>query len=86
MAATTRKYDLYSDDFYANAYATFAQMREHDPVFCQPGLDGETPIWFVTSSKSGGVSPGKTSSARSWRSRTVGTRSPKRSSRAWSRC
>ena len=48
MAATTRKYDLYSDDFYANAYATFAQMREHDPVVCQPGLDGETPIWFVT--------------------------------------
>ena len=23
-------------------------MREHDPVFRQPGLDGETPIWFVT--------------------------------------
>ena len=23
-------------------------MREHDPVFCQPGLDGETPIWWVT--------------------------------------
>ena len=23
-------------------------MREHDPVFQQPGLDGETPIWFLT--------------------------------------
>jgi cytochrome P450 len=23
-------------------------MRERDPVFCQPGIDGETPIWFVT--------------------------------------
>ena len=23
-------------------------MREHDPVFCQPGIDGETPIWWVT--------------------------------------
>ena len=43
-----RKYDLYSQDFFADAYATFAQMREHDPVFCQPGLDGETPIWWVT--------------------------------------
>jgi cytochrome P450 len=43
-----RKYDLYSQDFFADAYATFAQMREHDPVFSQPGLDGETPIWWVT--------------------------------------
>jgi cytochrome P450 len=43
-----RKYDLYSQDFFADAYATFAQMRENDPVFCQPGLDGETPIWWVT--------------------------------------
>ena len=23
-------------------------MREHDPVLCQPGIDGETMIWFVT--------------------------------------
>ena len=48
MASVSRKYDLYSEDFFANAYATFAQMRENDPVFCQPGLDGETPIWWVT--------------------------------------
>ena len=48
VASASRKYDLYSEDFFANAYTTFAQMRENDPVFCQPGLDGETPIWFVT--------------------------------------
>src|SRR5579862_3821188 len=48
MATAARKYDLYSDAFRADAYATFAQMREHDSVFCQPGLDGETPIWWVT--------------------------------------
>ena len=48
MASVSRKYDLYSEDFFANAYATFAQMRENDPVFSQPGLDGETPIWWVT--------------------------------------
>jgi cytochrome P450 len=48
MASVARKYDLYSDAFRADTYTTFAQMREHDPVFCQPGVDGETPIWFVT--------------------------------------
>ena len=46
--AATRKYDLYSDRFRAETYATFAQMRAEDPVFCQPGIDGETMIWFVT--------------------------------------
>jgi cytochrome P450 len=48
MATAARKYDLYSDAFRADTYATFARMREHDPVFCQPGLDGETPIWWIT--------------------------------------
>jgi cytochrome P450 len=49
MATTTeRKYDLYSDAFRADTYATFARMREEDPVLCQPGIDGESPIWFVT--------------------------------------
>ena len=48
MATTSRKYDLYSDDFRAATYATFARMRENDPVFCQAGLDGESPIWWVT--------------------------------------
>jgi cytochrome P450 len=46
--ASTAKYDLYSDAFRSDTYATFAQMREHDPVFRQPGIDGETPIWWVT--------------------------------------
>ena len=48
MATTGRKYDLYSEEFRADPYAVFARMREHDPVLCQPGIDGETPIWFVT--------------------------------------
>lgn len=48
MVAAGQKYDLYSQEFFADAYATFARMREHDPVFCQPGLDDETPIWFVS--------------------------------------
>src|SRR5579871_4747521 len=48
MASTEPKYDLYSDAFRADTYATFARMREENPVFCQPGLDGETPIWWVT--------------------------------------
>ena len=46
--ATTRKYDLYSDDFRARTYETFAEMRKSDPVLCQPGIDGETMIWFVS--------------------------------------
>ena len=48
MATETRKYDLYSDAFRADTYATFARMREEEPVLCQPGIDGESPIWFVT--------------------------------------
>lgn len=48
MTTTGRKYELYSDSFRADPHAVFAQMREHDPVLCQPGIDGETPIWFVT--------------------------------------
>jgi cytochrome P450 len=46
--ATARKYDLYSDAFRTASYETFAQMRADDPVFCQPGVDGETMLWFVT--------------------------------------
>jgi cytochrome P450 len=48
VETTAGRYDLYSDDFRADTYAIFARMREQDPVFCQPGIDGETPIWFVT--------------------------------------
>ena len=48
MASTERKYDLYGPEFRADPHSTFALMREHDPVFSQPGIDGETMIWFVT--------------------------------------
>ena len=48
MATTERKYDLYGPEFRADPQRVFRQMREHDPVLRQPGLDGETPIWFVT--------------------------------------
>ena len=48
MASASRKYDLSSQAFFANAYATFAQMREQDPVYRQPAVDGEKPMWFVT--------------------------------------
>ena len=46
--ATTQKYDLYSEEFRANRFETYARMREQDPVLLQPGIDGETPIWFLT--------------------------------------
>jgi len=46
--SVTRKYDLYSGEFRRNSHATFAQMRAQDPILKQIGLDGETPIWFVT--------------------------------------
>jgi cytochrome P450 len=46
--AATRKYDLYTDRFRAETYATFERMRAEDPVFCQPGIDGKTMLWFVT--------------------------------------
>ena len=48
MALIERKYDLYSPEFRADPHATFARMREHDPVLRQPGIDNETMIWFVT--------------------------------------
>ena len=43
-----RKYDLYSSTFKANSYETFAQMRQDHPLWQQPGMDGQTLIWFVT--------------------------------------
>ncbi len=48
LMAGAAKYDLYSHDFRRATYETYARMRERDPVHLQPGLDGETPIWFVT--------------------------------------
>ena len=46
--SSTRRFDLYSRDFRLTTHATYARMREESPVHLQPGLDGETPIWFVT--------------------------------------
>jgi cytochrome P450 len=46
--AVARKYDLYSDEFRRRTFETYAEMRERDPVLCQPGIDGETMIWFAT--------------------------------------
>lgn len=43
-----RKYDLYSQDFKRDAYKIFAAMRRDDPIYRQIGLDGVTPIWFIT--------------------------------------
>jgi len=44
----TQRYDLYSHEFRTATHETYARMREESPVHLQPGLDGETPIWFVT--------------------------------------
>lgn len=44
----TPRYDLYSHEFRATTHETYERMREETPVHVQPGLDGETPIWFVT--------------------------------------
>ena len=46
--AVAREYDLYSDEFRRRTFETYAEMRERDPVLCQPGIDGETMIWFAT--------------------------------------
>jgi cytochrome P450 len=46
--STGRHYDLYSHDFRVATHETYARMREESPVHLQPGLDGETLIWFVT--------------------------------------
>ncbi len=48
MSDVARKYDLYGPDFKRDPYPTFAAMRRDDPIYQQPGLDGKTPIWFVT--------------------------------------
>ncbi len=48
MDGPRRKHDLYGEEFKRDPYATFAAMRRDDPIYQQPGLDGSTPIWFVT--------------------------------------
>jgi cytochrome P450 PksS len=46
--STTQHYDLYSHEFRVATHETYTRMRGESPVHRQPGLDGETPIWFVT--------------------------------------
>jgi len=43
-----RRYDLYGHDFKRDPHPTFAAMRRDAPIYQQPGLNGTTPIWFVT--------------------------------------
>jgi cytochrome P450 len=44
----TRKYDLYSPEFRARTYETFARMRTEDPIFKQLSFNGLGMIWFIT--------------------------------------
>jgi cytochrome P450 len=46
--STAQRYDLYSHEFRVATHETYSRMRDESPVHLQPGLDGETPIWFVT--------------------------------------
>jgi cytochrome P450 len=43
-----RPYDLYSQSMKNDPYPVFDRMRQDDPVFAQPGIDGQTMIWFLT--------------------------------------
>ena len=45
---SAQRYDLYSHDFRVSTHETYARMRKESPAHLQPGLDGKTPIWFVT--------------------------------------
>jgi cytochrome P450 len=48
MDQDTVKYNLYSQYFRKHAYEIFSAMRASDPVVRQPGIDGKTPIWFIS--------------------------------------
>ena len=48
MNAPERRFDLYGPEFKRDPHPTFAAMRRDAPIHRQAGLDGETPIWFVT--------------------------------------
>ncbi|MCG8351577.1 MAG: cytochrome P450 [Chloroflexales bacterium] len=43
-----RKYDLYSQSMKNDPYPVFDRMRQDDPIFSQPGIDGKTMIWLLT--------------------------------------
>jgi cytochrome P450 len=46
--SASRSYELYGAEFRRNDRAIYARMRAEAPVVQQPGIDGQTPIWFVT--------------------------------------
>ena len=48
MELDSVKYNLYSQYFRQHAYEIFTAMREKDPIIRQPGIDGETPLWFIS--------------------------------------
>jgi cytochrome P450 len=48
VVSGSQHYDLYSHDFRSTTHETYARMREESPIHVQAGLDGSTPIWFVT--------------------------------------
>lgn len=48
MPEPERRFDLYGDAFKHDPHPTFATMRREAPICKQAGLDGTTPIWFVT--------------------------------------
>jgi len=43
-----RRYDLYSQSTKNDPYPVFDRIRQDEPVFAQPGIDGQTMIWFLT--------------------------------------
>lgn len=43
-----KKYTLYGQEAKQNAYKTYEQMQQEDPVCPHIGFDGETTIWFIT--------------------------------------
>lgn len=49
MSHLQRHFELYDDTFKADPYPTYAEMRASSPVHQQPGLDGETLLYFATS-------------------------------------
>ncbi len=44
-----KRFDIYSAEAKRKIHEIFSQMRTEATWYHQPGLDGETPIWFVSS-------------------------------------
>jgi len=42
------KYDLFSPNFKANPYPTYAALRDHAPRHCRAAVDGKAALWFIT--------------------------------------